>query len=863
VPALTSGEPEDRVVHNLPLTGRSRLIDLVSQRLDSGAHIMLRGPAGIGKTRVAAEVTTSDLLGGRAIDRILASQATTSFQLGALAPLGRPTGVAAGDLPALMSWYLGRWRSQQRNGRPAILWLDDAQNVDDLSASVIRQAVVLGSVQLIATHRTPEALPDDVEALVTEGQLKSVDVPPLNRSMTKDLAESAAQRPLTASQLDQLHELTAGFPLYVRDLAMALGDTDEAPNVGDMGEVLGARFAGLSAEERRTAEMVAAAEPVDLALFADRRESVTSLIDQGLLRRQGASQVRLEHPLYGAWLLDSLGPLVSQLYRDLADRATSLDSDDPVDPVQELDWRLKAGDEPGDVLIAEATRLAIERSDGPTALRFTDDRTNFELLRGQALLISGDFEGGTRLLESVLAQGQPGDRAEAASWLARYVGVGLQDYDRALAILDEADDISLPTSARELLMIGRLWIWTFGTAIPDDVDEQLAGVLDLDVLDGSKYELALLGVGLVHQVRPSDATQPLVDYLRRVEQHTTVDPNSVCRARCVEAWKLVFEANPVGGIEILDRHLEVARSGGNAEGVSLIGGVAALIAALLGRIQQSNNAATEAFAATQGQDWFRFGALATEIGRGNASLAGRGRRAWLVQAENDPTAEGAMFADLERLLSARAEVLERQSRGQAIDEAVVLPALERLVESNRRSWVAAFVPEYADRTVPLRVFELLRDTLSADQSWRLPRMAHQLATARLDGRHDLLLAVAGEYEGIGFAPAASRAFADVAVMEPADSPLRPAAVQGVIRSLRDWDGGPTWWTAPIEGLPTARQLQIMWQVVAGQRPPEIASHLGLSTRTVENHLYRVYKSLGLSGQEELIAVMSVSNRTLE
>lgn len=84
---------------------------------------------------------------------------------------------------------------------------------------------------------------------------------------------------------------------------------------------------------------------------------------------------------------------------------------------------------------------------------------------------------------------------------------------------------------------------------------------------------------------------------------------------------------------------------------------------------------------------------------------------------------------------------------------------------------------------------------------------------------------------------------------------RFAALRGIVRSLRTWDGGPTWWTADVEGLPTTRQLDLVWQVVDGRSTAEIADELVLSKRTVENHLHRASRALGVSGREELVATM--------
>lgn len=837
-----------RTLATPPLTGRDELIDELERSVGTSRHLLLRGPAGVGKTRLAAELCAGPASERRVVDRLLASETTSSFQLGALASLGRPAGVGPGDLPAIVSWYLGRWRSQQRNGRPPLVWLDDAQHVDDLSANVLRQAVALGCAQLIATHRTPELLPDDIEALVVEGQLDIVEVPALESGASGALADRTAGRPLTNGQKDRIFALSAGVPLYVRDLALGLNGSDDLPRVSDLSDVIGARFAGLTPSGRRTAEMIAAAEPLDLTVLSDRASDVSTLLSLGLARRQGDGDVRLEHPLYGAWLLDALGPLVADLYRELADRA----GPGLVDPVQEADWRLQAGDRLSGELTTEAAGLAITRSDGATALRFLGDRNGSELLRGEALLLVGDVEQGLAALDRVRGEAIAAERVEAASWLARYIGVGLGDHERAHRILEEADDPSLDAELRRLLLIGRLWLWMFGPGTPSDVLERVNELLDTESFDQPSYELALCGAGLVYHVHDPDEAAPLVEYVRRAENEIEVDPQSVCRARAIEGWLHIFNGEPHRGVDLMVDHFEVAKAESNSEGMGLVGATAALAAALEGRIREALTLAGQAVAATEGYDPFRYGVLAHDILRGTLVLAG-------LPAESRRTAPAANgpvgFADLEATFIARADLLEAQRAGRLLDLRPLLDSYELFASNLKVSWISALSSEFFDRTIPDEAHRFVHSALAGREHIALHRRVIDAAAARLDRDHERLLSVAGEFECHGYLAAASRSFADVAVLEPLDSPLRPAAIQGLLRSLRHWDGGPTWWTDDVVGLPTPRQLEIMWQVVDGERPPALARRLDLSTRTIENHLYRVYRSLGLSGQDELVAVM--------
>jgi DNA-binding NarL/FixJ family response regulator len=52
---------------------------------------------------------------------------------------------------------------------------------------------------------------------------------------------------------------------------------------------------------------------------------------------------------------------------------------------------------------------------------------------------------------------------------------------------------------------------------------------------------------------------------------------------------------------------------------------------------------------------------------------------------------------------------------------------------------------------------------------------------------------------------------------------------------------------------SARQVEIVQHLLAGETNEEIGNALYVAKRTVENHLYRLYKTLGLDGgREELV-----------
>jgi NarL family two-component system response regulator YdfI len=53
---------------------------------------------------------------------------------------------------------------------------------------------------------------------------------------------------------------------------------------------------------------------------------------------------------------------------------------------------------------------------------------------------------------------------------------------------------------------------------------------------------------------------------------------------------------------------------------------------------------------------------------------------------------------------------------------------------------------------------------------------------------------------------------------------------------------------------TDRELEVLASVARGERSKEIASHLGISERTVKAHLASIYNKLGVDSRAAAIAV---------
>jgi DNA-binding CsgD family transcriptional regulator len=108
------------------------------------------------------------------------------------------------------------------------------------------------------------------------------------------------------------------------------------------------------------------------------------------------------------------------------------------------------------------------------------------------------------------------------------------------------------------------------------------------------------------------------------------------------------------------------------------------------------------------------------------------------------------------------------------------------------------------------------------------------------------------------------------VLELGGGGTRPRRLEIEIRTFRNGDGGIYYMlAAPEAGSPageplgarhglTRRETEVAELVCEGRTSPQIARQLGISRRTVENHLRAVYDKIGINSRAQLITRMLAS-----
>jgi len=198
-----------------PLTGRAEELQIMAAALSAPdcSGIVLRGPAGVGKTRIAREALSVAAAQGSEVRWAVATSAARGIPLGAFAFwVGTDTDalqLARGVIAALTS---------APAGVTVIVGVDDAQLLDDLSVFVLHQIVQRGAAKLVLTLRDGEQSPASLQQLWQLGNSDRLDLQALSAAETATLVSAALGGSLHPDAAERLWNLTRGNALYLRDI---------------------------------------------------------------------------------------------------------------------------------------------------------------------------------------------------------------------------------------------------------------------------------------------------------------------------------------------------------------------------------------------------------------------------------------------------------------------------------------------------------------------------------------------------------------------------------------------------------------------------------------------------------------------
>ena len=870
-----------------PLVGRDAEIAAVTDAMDAAASgVLLIGPAGVGKTRLATELIDLGVARGWETAVVRANQSAATIPFGAFAPL-LPVSVAprsqgqAETLRAACSAI-----AEAAGDSTLLLLVDDAQELDDASSALLQMLALDRRVFLVVTVRADgRDLGVPLTALWKDELLERIEVPVLTQAAVEHLVAEALGGPVDGGTSHTLWATSGGNPLFLRELVVGALDAGALQEAGGLwrlrgalspstrlGEVVGLRLGSLDEDQRRVLEVVSVAEPVgvdDLEALAP-TAAIEALERRGLLELfvQGArQQARMAHPLYGEVVRAGLPRLRHrEICRALADRVEASGARRREDTMRVALWRLDGGGtDRADVLLAGAHQA-----------RFAFDLDLAERLARSAFALEERSESAALLGETLDALGR---NHEAEDVLRTAEALATNQRDRALAALARSSNLfrglSRSSDAEAVLLAA-----TESITDPELLDEMRAQQSVHLLFEGRFAEVFALTDPLlagsesrafVHAALPGAVARALAG---RTEEAVDIADRAF-DAR-VALGDQVQMSGP--GIYLVARALALLEAGrfAEAEEYARLGydGAAerqlrdgqAWFSVILGRIcLNQGRVMTSA-------RWFREAAIVYGDFNHPGARWGYGGLAHALALSGDVDGAEAALADLDaepptslRLMDpdierGRAAVLAR--RGEyTLARDVLRHAADDARTSGRLALEAAALHDLARLGDAAVVVDRMRELAGVvDGAFMPARLRHVAALVGHDARE--LDAVAHDFETMGAVLLAAEAAAVAARSYGRDGLTRRAseAAQHAARLTQACEGAETPSLSDGADLVplTRREREVAELAARGLTSREVAEKLFVSTRTVENHLQRAYDKLGVSGRNELASALGIS-----
>jgi DNA-binding CsgD family transcriptional regulator len=501
-------------VDEWPLAGRAGELGGLRERLSrpDTRGLVIAGPAGVGKTRLALEGLTLAERAGCATLRVTATRSASGLPFGALAPLlpaaGQRVAGAVDDRADLLRRSAAAL-VDAAGGRRLTLLVDDAHLLDDASATLVHQLAATNAAFVLVTVRTGEPAPDSIVALWKDRIVERLDLLGLRTSTVEELLSAVLRGPVDAAAAAHLAVRCHGNVLFLRELVQAgledgslrddggiwrvVGPTSPSDRLA---ELVGNRLGTLTEADRGVLELVSCGEPVGPAELAMTDANLAEGLERkGLLvsSLQGRRlEIRMGHPIYGEVLRARMPALrLRAVACSLAEAVEARGARRREDALRVATWRLDGGGARPDLMLAPAT-TARWRYDFPLA----------ERLARAAVEAGAGFDAALLAAELASLQGR-GEEAE--SELAGLAAQAGNDAQLALVTFARMDNSAF--------YLGRI---DEGIRVAEGAE---AAIADPDWRDETRARRSALLIGTHGPRAAAEAAEPL---LRRAKGRTLV-----------------------------------------------------------------------------------------------------------------------------------------------------------------------------------------------------------------------------------------------------------------------------------------------------------------------------------------------------
>lgn len=863
-----------------PLLGRDDEFQLLVERL-LGAdrqHVVLAGQAGVGKSRLGAELLSEAEDRGLAVVRVTCGKSMKWVALGAFVSLLPVEEHHHASDRAVLMQAAAAITSRARSGC-IIVMIDDAHELDDASAALTQILADDDRVALLITVRTGEHCPDAVLRLWKDEDAIRLELQSLSKTETYQLVSHVLDHPVDDAALEWFWQLSAGNPLYLRELISGALDTEAVVSdeglwrlsdgrklPGRLVELIAQRLGALGRSEKVALELLAFSGGLGLSELEDRvgRRAIEHLEEAALINveRDGRRRpVRLAHPLYEEVVRERApAARAAAVQRSLADLIERKGLRRRTDVVAAALLRLEADGTASPDLLTEAARRAYSSLDAPLTKRFLQAAVaagaghSARRLLGEILWWMGEYDEAEQILSTVDADELPSEveRVLHAVTRANNLFRGAGRHADAVAVLLDAET---------------------STTRPDHLGELRANRAQFDLFAGDLPGALALA-------------EPV---LKRGSGRAFV------QAAVVSAFGYTMGGRTEDAIALADRaYAECQRLEGQdmltTAGVFVTIRCQALTeGGRLSEAEQLTRASYEWSVASGlllGQAWFgmMLGGVHLRAGRLQRAESFLAQAALAFRDLHDPGIQRWCVAAVALARASRGDIAGARSAFANAEglRASPMTAMDGFVDQVA-AWVAAMGGEHtrakvilldtAERARATRGFALeasclhdlirlgvgqvaarLSELSTIVQGPLMPiRAEHASALAARDG--DALVSSSQAFERIGASLLAAEAAAQAARAYRQRGHLRAArscaARAGELAAVCEGACTPALGLADEAAPLTPREQEVAALASAGLTSPEIAARLVLSERTVENHLQRVYDKLGVASRGDL------------
>lgn len=862
-----------------PLVGREAELKELGRKVRDGdvGGLVLAGPAGVGKTRLAAELLQLAAGAGFATLRVTATRAAADLPLGVIAPLlpaMTPLGGAVDDRSDLLR-RAGVALAELAGRRRLVLMVDDAHNLDEMSALFVHQVVLTRAAFVVMTVRVGVPAPEPVIGTWKDGLAERVVVKHLSRRGLEALIATAVGGPVDPAAVAELASHSRGNVLFLRELVM--GATEDGSFVDDGGlwrlraslspsdrltELVESRLAGLDQGERALLELLAFGEPLgpaELSALADAdvAESLESRRLLSIRQRGRRLEARLDHPIYGDVLRKQIPGLRARaIVRSLAEVVEATGARRKEDTLRVASWRLLGGGASPETMLV-----------GAREARWRYDFALAERLARSAIEAGAGFEA--QLLAAELASLQ-GRRGQAEYELGELARVADDDASRARVALLRVDNSVLWAGRHEVDILDEAERTVVDPGWRDELAAKRLALIAVEQGPGPAVEAAR---GLMERAQGSALVVAGITAVWALARHGCIDAalreSSRTQAAhlamttptswypwyhdATRAFALAY-AGRFEAAEILAlAHHQKALTDRSREAQAMFAVILAATVAERGQVRTAIRRAREAVALNEELGRPLMVRLATTYLVSALALAGRPDEASAVggalEAPEVPLRYFNMLDALQarawtaaaagRVADAQAQLTEAAALGEEMGDLVgASVALHGIARLGQPAAVR-------DRLVALAA--------AIDGELAPARAAHVVALAERDGEG--LERVSQRFEAMGADLLAAEAAVDAAVVFRTTGARRQATAAQrratVLIERCEGPATPSLQAVEARALLTRAERETAVDAAHGLSNREIAQKLHLSVRTVENRLQRVYTKLGITGRGQL------------